>query len=180
MEHDAFSTKVGRVGMVARWKPVHLGHAAVLGALVSHADHAVIGIGSSNRYDARNPFTAEESADMIRLVLGPHAHFSVVEVPDLGHGPTWRQMVIDLLGPLDLFVTANPYVRSLLCDTWPVVHPARLLASTPRMAVDGTMVREAMLHGDSWEDLVPADVATYLRSRGLVERFAREFGDQAP
>jgi nicotinamide mononucleotide adenylyltransferase len=35
--------------MVARWKPGHLGHAAVLQGLARIADHALIGIGSSIR-----------------------------------------------------------------------------------------------------------------------------------
>jgi nicotinamide-nucleotide adenylyltransferase len=43
--------------MVARWKPVHRGHAVVLRALSDRAEQALIGIGSSNRYDSRNPFT---------------------------------------------------------------------------------------------------------------------------
>jgi nicotinamide mononucleotide adenylyltransferase len=43
----------------------------------------VIGIGSSNRYDVRNPFTPEESADMIRRVLGDRGRYSLIPVPDL-------------------------------------------------------------------------------------------------
>jgi nicotinamide-nucleotide adenylyltransferase len=69
-----------RLGIVARWKPVHLGHAAVLEALVAHAEEVLIGVGSSNRYDRDNPFTAAESAAMIRAVLGEHGNVEVVEV----------------------------------------------------------------------------------------------------
>lgn len=69
--------------MVARWKPVHLGHAPALEALVTSADEVLIGLGSSNRYDVRNPFTAEESAEMIRRVVGPDAAIRLIPVPDL-------------------------------------------------------------------------------------------------
>ena len=51
--------------MVARWKPVHLGHAAVLRALCDRGEQALIGVGSANRYDARNPFTVAETREML-------------------------------------------------------------------------------------------------------------------
>jgi len=170
MEH------VGRIAMVARWRPVHVGHAAVLRALCDLGDQALIGIGSSNRYNARNPFTPEETGDMIRLVLDGRSRFQVVPVPDLDDGPRWRVMVLDLLGPLDLFVTANPYVASLLGADYRVVRPIGLVAQTDQVPVDGTMVRRAMARGDGWQGLVPPVVANYILSHGLDSRFRREFG----
>lgn len=167
---------VERLAMVARWKPPHLGHAAVLRALASYADRVWIGIGSSNRYDAENPWTAAETREMLSLVLAGHPHVTVVEVPDLGHGPRWRAMVVDLFGPLDMFVTANRYVRDLLSEDYRVVHPVHLVPPDERVAVDGTTVRRAMLAGEDWRALVPPVVADYLASRGLVDRFRREFG----
>jgi nicotinamide-nucleotide adenylyltransferase len=170
------SGRLGRLGMVARWKPVHLGHAAVLEALLDQAEEVVIGIGSSNRYDVRNPFTAAESAAMIRRVLGAHGRYTLVEVPDLGHGPRWREMVKGLLGPLDLFVTANAYVRDLLQEVYPVVHPVRLLPPERRIALDGTAVRKAMARGEGWRELVPPTVAALIDEQRLAHRFRREFG----
>jgi nicotinamide-nucleotide adenylyltransferase len=163
--------------MIARWKPVHLGHAAVLQALVEQAEEVLIGIGSSNKYDAANPFTPSESAEMIALVLPGASNYRLLEVPDLGHGPRWRAMVTEMLGPLDLFVTANDYVQSLLEQDYRVAHPVTLVPPHRRVAVDATMVRRAMARGEDWEELVPAVVATYLKRNGLVERLVREFGD---
>src|SRR5437660_1552294 len=105
---------MNHIAMVARWKPAHIGHAAVLKGLVQSAAHCWIGIGSSNRYDASNPFTPEETADMIRLVLSDAENYTIFELPDLNDGPRWRDHLSDLLGPLDCFVTANPYVKSLM------------------------------------------------------------------
>lgn len=171
---------LGTVAMVARWKPVHLGHAAVLRGLVRHSTRALIGIGSSNKYDVQNPFTAEESADMIRAALGtagiPPARYHILPVKDLGHGPRWRAMVHELLGPVDVFVTANAYVRDLMAEHYPVVHPARLVLPEERRRLSGTMVREAMARGEAWRDLVPPEIAAYLDGRELVARFRTEFG----
>jgi nicotinamide-nucleotide adenylyltransferase len=171
--------RVDRIGMVARWRPVHLGHAPVLRALCDRASRALIGIGSSNRYDLRNPFTLEETVDMIRLVLDGWDNYALIPVPDLDDGPRWRHMVTGLFGPLDLFVTANPYVSSLLATDYKIVKPVELVPVHERIAVDGTMVRREMARGDGWRDLVPPEVAHYIVARQLDVRFRREFGLQS-
>jgi nicotinamide-nucleotide adenylyltransferase len=81
-----------------------------------------------------------------------------------------------MFGTLDLFVTANSYVRGLLEHDYRVVHPALLVPPDRRVPVDGTLVRRAMARGEDWETLVPPPVAAILRDRALVDRFRREFG----
>ena len=167
-----------RIGMVARWRPVHRGHAPVLRALCDRASQALIGIGSSNRYDLRNPFTLGETMDMIRLVLNGRENYTLIPVPDLDHGPRWRAMVIELFGSLDLFVTDNPYVSSLLAADYRIIKPVEFVSEDERIAVDGTMVRRQMALGDGWRDLVPKEIADYVTANRLDERFRREFGLQ--
>ena len=168
---------IGRVGMIARWRPVHLGHAAVLRALSESAREAVVGIGSSNRYDIRSPFTAEEAADMIRLVLERRSNVRLVLVPDLDNGPRWRDMVVEMLGPLDLFVTDNAYVGSLLDGRYSIARPVSLVRERERFPVDGTLVRREMARGDRWAELVPpAGRGVHSTRDSLDARFRREFG----
>jgi len=168
--------RLGRVGMVARWKPVHLGHAAVLRALVARAGHVLLGIGSSNRLNARNPFTAAETCDMLERVLGDGSNVTLFEVPDLDDGPRWRAMVLGLFGPLDAFVTANPYVARLLADDYHILRPVDLVPVAERVRIDGTGVRREMARGDEWRTLVPVEVAAYIAERGLDRRFRSDFG----
>lgn len=165
-----------RLGMVARWQPVHLGHATVLHALCYHADHALIGIGSSNRYNWRNPFTLDETSAMLHEVLAGQDNYTLLPVPDLDNGPRWRSMVIELFGLLDAFVTDNGYVASLLRDDYTLLKPVSLVSPDARIAVNGTMVRQTMAHGDGWQALVPASVARYITTNQLDSRFRREFG----
>ena len=168
-----------RIGMVARWQPVHRGHIPVLYALCDRAAQAIIGIGSSNRHNLRNPFTLEETTDMIRLALAGRGNYTLIPVPDLDDGPRWRVMVIDLFGPLDLFVTDNPYVSSLLDADYQVIKPVELVPEDERIAVNGTMVRKEMARGNGWRELVPDEVADYIVTRQLDDRFRREFGLEA-
>ncbi len=168
--------RLAALGMVARWKPVHLGHAAVLRGLLAAAPRVVLGIGSANRYDVRSPFTPAETRDMIRLVIGEAPGVAIVEVPDLGDGPRWRAMVAEMFGPLDAFVSDNPYVASLMRERYTVMRPVEFVAPEDRVAIDGTSVRRAMARGDTWRPLVPAPVAEYITAHGLDARFRREFG----
>lgn len=161
-----------KLGVVCRFRPVHLAHAALLDALCARGD-VLVGIGSSNRYGPRNPFTVDEVTAMLAAC---RPGLRLVPVPDLGDGPRWRDLVRDLLGPLDLFVTANAWVAELLQGVYPVAHPRDLVPRERHVPVSGEVVRRAMARGDGWRGLVPPAVAAVLDERGLVERFRREFG----
>lgn len=168
---------VTTIGLVCRFKPLHVVHAALLETLCERAGRLLIGVGSSNRYDADNPFTCAETVAMVERVLRPRfANFESIPVPDLGHGPRWRAQLVGLFGPLDLFVTANAYVAALLRETYPLAHPRELVPAARHAPVDGARVRRALARGEPWEHLVPPEVADYLREGALPERFRREFG----
>ncbi len=167
-----------RVGMVARWRPVHRVHAAILRGLCGRANQVVIGIGSSNRYNAANPFTPDETARMIRSVLAGRDNYEIQEIPDLGDGPRWAKMVRGMFEPLDLFVTANVWVRDLAAQFWPVAHPIHFIPPEARAPISGTLARVAMARSGAWRDLVPPAVAALLEEEGLVERLRAEFGEE--
>jgi len=170
------AARLGTAGMVARFKPLHNGHLAVLDAVLDRADELVIGIGSPNKYDNRNPFTAAESEQMIRLALEGRSNYRIIHVKDLDDGPRWKEMVPQLFGRLDTFVTANDYVAQLLKDKYAIVDPRTLLPPDRKVRVCATMVRYAIAANADWQDLVPAKVAGYITANKLDERVRREFG----
>jgi nicotinamide-nucleotide adenylyltransferase len=164
------------VGMIARWKPVHVGQAAVLNALCGGAARVFIGIGSSNRYNARNPFTAEETHTMLELALNGQGNVTIIPVPDLDDGPRWRIMVKELFGQLDRFVTANPYVQNLMKNDYRITRPVDWVPQSERIYIDGNMVRTMMAKGELWQGWVPEKVASHIMDHGLDVRFRKEFG----
>ena len=115
---------------------------------------------------------------MIRMALTGQQNYTLIPVPDLDDGPRWRLMIMDLFGPLDLFVTDNPYVASLLAEDYQIARPVELISMDERIAIDGTMVRKAMASGDGWQELVPGEIAAYITAKQFDERFRREFGLQ--
>lgn len=171
--------RFGTIAMIARWRPVHLGHTPVLRALCERSERAIIGIGSANRYNLRNPFTVAETADMLKLALADYSNYELLPIDDLDDGPRWRDMVRPMLGKLDLFVTANPYVATLLQEDYPVCRPVSLIKDKDKIPLDGTMVRYALAAGHDWAQMVPDDIADYIQSNQLDRRFRREFGLEA-
>jgi nicotinamide mononucleotide adenylyltransferase len=162
--------------MIARWQPVHRGHAAVLRALCARHGDVRIGIGSADVNDARSPFRLDEVRAMLGLVLADFDNYSLIPLPDLHDGPRWRAMVLEDFGQLDVFYTANPYVRELLQEDYRVEHPVTLLTPDEQVPLDGTAVRLAMARGEPYAHLLPPAVAVYLEDNRLVERFRSEFG----
>ena len=102
----------------------------------------------------------------------------LLPVPDLDDGPRWRTMIVDMFGPLDLFVTDNPYVSNLLATEYRTIRPVELISKTEKIPLDGSMVRREMARGDEWRDMLPETVAEYITTCQLDERFRREFGLQ--
>ncbi len=171
--------KFSRIAMIARWKPLHLGQAAVIRGLCADGEQVLLGIGSSNRYNARNPFTLAETEEMLQIILAGRENVNVIPVPDLDDGPRWRLMVREILGEnLDLFVTDNPYVANLLSEFYRIERPVAFVPPNERIRVNGTMVREAIARGEDWQSLVPPEIAEYISSRKLDQRVRQEFGLQ--
>jgi nicotinamide-nucleotide adenylyltransferase len=175
--------KFNRLGIIGRWKPLHHGGAVLLEALCEKSEQVVIGIGSTNKYNARNPWTAEESKAMIESYLSPKfSNYEVLSIPDFAHDPEyrdgqkWRQHVIEKFGKLDAFVSGNDYVKELLKDDYKIINSWELVPEDKHLPVKGSMVRLEMARGDAWKKMVPQSVIDYLERNGLVDRFRREFG----
>ena len=179
-------TKLGKVGVIGRFKPLHHGAVRMLEAICEQSKEVIIGIGSSNKYNVRNPFTPEETEEMLRIVLSPnYSNFKIVYVPDSGHLPEysdgfkWKEDVKELFGKLAYFISGNEYVRSLLKDIYSLIHPHELVSNGKWRRSRGTEVRFEMARCNiEWKKFVPKEIADYLENKRLLERFQKEFGLQ--
>jgi cytidyltransferase-like protein len=174
---------LGRAAVIGRFRPPHLGSVALLEALCEQAEHAIIGIGSANKYNSRNPFTPKETREMIDLLLKPRfSNYEFVEILDYGHvpefkdGKKWAQEATKQLGSIDALVTGNDYVKQLLGGKYALLNSYDLIPREKWVKVNGTMVREAMALGKEWELFVPKKIAEFIKGNGLNQRFKKEFG----
>ncbi|MBR9703450.1 hypothetical protein GOV10_05395 [Candidatus Woesearchaeota archaeon] len=170
--------------MVGRFRPPHLGAVKMLEILCKYSREVVIGIGSANKYDVRNPFTAAETKEMLDYVLGPQfTNYRVVLIDDYGHcaggedGHLWREAVKETMGELDYFISGNPYVQSLLKDYYEIVNSLDVVREfyVP-IVTKGSAVRSSIAKGGwDWQSSVPPAVSEYITSRGLDKRLQRDF-----
>lgn len=180
-----------RVGFIGRWKPLHNGGASLLEAACAHADHVLIGIGSSNddslgipfKYNHRNPFTPRETQGMIYSFLSPRfSNYETILIPDFAqkpeyeNGQEWRNYVKNVMGRLDHLISGNPFVDELLQQDYHIIRPEEIIPKERWIYVNATTVRLEMASGEGWRALVPPEVAAYLDEHDLIERFRREFG----
>jgi nicotinamide-nucleotide adenylyltransferase len=178
-----------KLGIIGRFKPLHLGASALLETLCSQSEQVIIGIGSSNKYNLRNPFTAKESTQMINKVLAPnYSNYNVIHVPDFAHDPRycdgqmWRSYVNQHFTDLDGFITGNPYVEKLLRDDYSMLDSFSFINNSTvnfpenLKNIRSTLVRLKIATNDDWESLVRGEVADYLKGNNLISRFKKEFG----
>lgn len=175
--------KFHKLGVIGRFKPLHNGGALMLETVCENAEHVIIGIGSPNKYNMRNPFTAEETKEMLEAYLAPRfKNYEIVFVQDYAHipeykdGQKWRQEVAKQFSGIDAFVTGNDWTAELLKQDYKIIHPAELIPEDKWIMLRATMVRVEMAKGMPWERLVPENVARYIKENEFDERFRREFG----
>jgi len=173
------------LGVIGRFKPLHIGGELMLKAVCDNAERAVIGIGSCNKYNMRNPFTPEETKCMIDAVLAPqYSNYSILFIPDFAHipeyrdGQRWRSEILDKFGKLEAFVSGDDYVSELLKSDYAIIKPADLIRPEDYIFVRSAMVRAAMAKGEDYSHMVSAQVFECMDRNGLVERFRKEFGLQ--
>jgi nicotinamide mononucleotide adenylyltransferase len=175
--------ELGRAGIIARFKPLHNGAKLMLEYACKNADYVIIGVGSANKYDLRNPFTFKETKEMLEtqdyIKKTPHEIFPLNDyghIPEYRDGLKWKSEVIEQFGNIDTIVTANPYVTKLLEDNYRIVHPATLIPKHEWVYVKATQVRVAIAKDEDWQKMVPKEVAEYVTMNKLDQRFRTEFG----
>lgn len=175
---------LGKTGVVGRFRPINNLGKNILVSLCENSEELIIGIGSSNKYDSRNPFSAKESEEMLRLVLKGHQNYGIIHIPDSGHLPEYRdgkKWTLDAkaaFGELDFFVTGNQYVTQLMSPHYRILHPFALFNPEERVRIRSSEVRKRMVLGEDWQSLVPQAAVDYLEKNNLIERMKREFGEQ--
>ncbi len=175
--------KFHKLGVIGRFKPLHNGGALLLETVCENAEHVIIGIGSPNKYNMRNPFTAEETKEMLEAYLSPRfRNYEIVfvkdyaQIPEYSDGKKWKEEAVKTFGSLDAFVTGNEWTAELLKQDYKIIHPAELIPEDKWIMLRATMVRVEMAKGMPWERLVPETVAKYIKEKELDERFKKEFG----
>jgi nicotinamide-nucleotide adenylyltransferase len=127
---------------------------------------AIIAIGSAQfSHTLHNPFTAGERVTMIRLALDEvkidPSNYYLIPVRDLRIHDLWVSHLVSQTPRFEVVFSNEPVTSRLFKEAGFRVEP---LPFYDRETYSSTEIRERVVHGESWEKLVPASVAAYIRA----------------
>jgi nicotinamide-nucleotide adenylyltransferase len=157
---------------VGRFQPFHLGHLSVVKEVLKEVDELIIVVGSA-QYSHRvgNPFTTGERIVMIRKALDEagidYRRIWIVPVPDMHIHMVWVSAIEGYTPRFDVVYSNESLTRRLFIEAGYEVKSIRF---HKRKVYSATEIRERMLKGENWEELVPKSVAEFIKQIGGVER----------
>jgi nicotinamide-nucleotide adenylyltransferase len=163
---------VSRGLFVGRFQPFHLGHLSAVKDVLSEVDELVIVIGSAQySHNLRDPFTSGERLVMVRKALEENgiddSRFWIVPVPDVHLHMMWVSALKGYVPRFDVVYSNEPLTRRLFIEAGYEVKPIYL---HKREIYSSTKVREKMLKGEDWKELVPRSVAAFLEEIDGISR----------
>ncbi|MCW3995311.1 MAG: nicotinamide-nucleotide adenylyltransferase [Candidatus Bathyarchaeota archaeon] len=166
------TTVVNRGLYVGRFQPFHLGHLDAIKNALKEVDELVIVIGSAQySHNISNPFTAGERLVMIRRALLEAgldlAKLWIVPVPDVHLHMLWVSAVEGYTPKFNVLYSNEPLTRRLFMEAG---YEVKSLPLFERKVYMSTAVREKMLAGSSWTELVPKSVAEFIKEIDGVNR----------
>lgn len=163
---------VNRGLYVGRFQPFHLGHLGAIKAVLKEVDGLVIVIGSAQySHNINNPFTAGERLVMIRRALQEakvdYSKLWIVPVPDVHLHMLWVSAVEGYTPKFNVCYSNEPLTQRLFTEAG---YPVKNIPLFDRKLYMSTIIREKMLKGDSWTELVPKSVADFIHEIDGVNR----------
>jgi nicotinamide-nucleotide adenylyltransferase len=157
---------------VGRFQPFHIGHLDAIKYALENVDELVVVIGSAQySHKTHNPFTAGERLVMIHRALEEAgldmSKLWIVPVPDVHLHMLWVSAVEGYTPKFNLVFTNEPLTRRLFMEAGYSVEDLPLF---DRKQYISTLIREKMVKGDSWAELVPKAVAEFIAAIDGVNR----------
>ena len=157
---------------IGRFQPYHNGHHHMVEEIVDEVDELVLGIGSAgDSHTTHNPFTAGERLMMVTKSLQQFDVTSyVVPIEDINRNSVWVSHVESMSPAFDVAYSNNPLVIRLFSEAGVDVRRSPMFR---REVLEGTELRERIIHDRSWEQLVPEPVSEVITEIDGAERIRR-------
>ncbi|MFB6173758.1 MAG: nicotinamide-nucleotide adenylyltransferase [Halobacteriales archaeon] len=159
---------------VGRFQPYHEGHAHVVETIAGEVDELILGIGSADAsHTVHDPFTAGERIMMItKSLVAADLDLVTYAVPleDIDRNAVWVSHVESMSPDFDVAYSNNPLVIQLFEEAGVEVRQFEMYN---RDELEGTAIRERMIAGEDWRDLVPGAVEGIIEEIGGIERLQR-------
>jgi len=157
---------------VGRFSPFHLGHLERVKLILKQVDELIIAIGSAQQsHTLSNPFTSGERLFMIHKTLQsekiPLEKIYLIPIYDIFRNPVWVNHLQSFCPSFSVVFTNNSLIRRLFSESGFEVESPELVKRT---VYKGSHIRQLMIDGEKWENLVPSSVFEIIKSIDGVER----------
>ena len=176
--------QIERLFIPQRTQPPHKGHISMLEAACNQATEVVIGIGSANVTDYKNPYTAVERELMLRKSLEDLGvtNYSFVHIPDFEKDAEWMQYV-QKHAKLDYQTTilsGNSWVENIFGrEGYQTVQPDKIIRGE-LVDISATRLREMIINDDEiWKEYAASGTLHYFERLGGKERIAKFYKEGA-
>lgn len=161
-----------------RTQPPHIGHISMLKAASKLADHIIIGIGSANRLNAKNPYTAPERELMLTKSLRDVGvtNFSFIYVPDFDNDQAWTNYIIKhaQVDHATTVLSGNSWVLEIFNSRGYKTAKPKDVISSPLINISATSLRQMILDDDlAFIEYAASGTLHYFEKFGGKERIAR-------
>ena len=158
--------------IIGRFQPFHKGHLKLAKNILKECDELVIAIASAQfNYIEKDPFTAGERIWMIHEALKEGkidlARCYIAAVVNDENNAKWIGHLKSFLPPFDVIYTGNAYVTMLMKDSDIKVRDVKF---HDRQKYNATRIRQLMIEGRNWQELVPKSVAQIIRKIDGINR----------
>lgn len=149
-----------RAFYIGRFNPPHFGHLEAIKYILSQPriDSLIIGVGSAqDSWTLVNPLTGGERIEILSSMLieehisNPKNYF-IIPIVDVTNNNLWTSHVISLCPKFNVVYTNNSLVKLLFTNNHIPIRPIPL---KNRDQWSGTIIREKIIRGEPWSDLVP-------------------------
>ncbi|MCE4627911.1 MAG: nicotinamide-nucleotide adenylyltransferase [Desulfurococcales archaeon] len=171
-----------RALIFGRFQPFHKGHLSIIKwALEEGYEEIVLLVGmASENYTPRNPFTAGERIEMIRLSAADErldlTRIITATIRTLETSIGSVYYVLSYVPKVDTILTRNPVISKIFMDAGVGVR------EPPKFNRDfwrGERIRELMAKGDPrWMEAVTPTTAEYILSIGGIERLRKSLAKE--
>jgi len=157
---------------IGRFQPFHLGHLTALKQGLEIADRIILVIGSANQnFSWQNPLTVDERLKIIQTVLKQSQLDQQIKIgltiDDIPNNLQWTDEIIKQIPPFQV-VVGNNSLNTLLFSyrQFKQFHPKL----TKRELYQGEIVRQHIVSGKPWRQLVPKVSLPLLEKYQLEQR----------
>ncbi len=153
---------------IGRFQPLHNGHLHDIKKAIEFSDKIIVGIGSSQEKDTRdNPFSFEERKEMIEKIIKKENldNIEILAIPDINDDAKWVGHVVSIVGSFDIAYTGNNWVKRLFERQGFTVKDVSILEG-----ISATDIRKRIDKNEEWQELVPIEIADYIRKIEGVNR----------